>query len=44
MSKEISKKIELLPPDPKNDGITWGPWGAIITIIVIFLLSRWLLL
>ncbi|HUD08397.1 MAG TPA: type II CAAX endopeptidase family protein [Candidatus Saccharimonadales bacterium] len=38
MSKEISKKTELSPA-PKNDGITWGPWGAIITIIVLFFIE-----
>jgi membrane protease YdiL (CAAX protease family) len=35
MSKEISNTTEL-PPKSKNDSITWGPWSAIIAIVVIF--------
>jgi membrane protease YdiL (CAAX protease family) len=38
MSKEISKTTQQLPTTD-NSGITWGPWSAIITIVVIFFLE-----
>lgn len=38
MSKEISKITEK-PVLAANNGITWGPWSAIITVLVIFFIE-----